>query len=444
MLRSMFTGVSGMRSHMDKMDVISNNIANVNTTGFKGSRATFKTTLSQTMQGASAPQDGRGGTNPQQVGLGVSLGSVDKNMTQGAPQSTGINTDLAIDGNGFFVVNSGTEQVYTRAGSTGFDRDGYMVNTSNGYRMKGWVADDNGNIDTNGSLEDITLRQSMEALATDEVNYDANLSADSQVVNLDEWDEFDTNNIDELLNHELGEEGNQDADDEYNEIMRDFQNSIHNTTIDVYDSQGKRHNINVAFVKTGTNEWQTFTKFEDGDYEEANEVQFNEDGIIESGDTFTLNQEIEGVDDLSIELDFSSITQFAGVNSVKVDTLNGYQAGSFQSFDVDNSGIITGYYDNGQRQTLGRVAIASFNNPGGLSEVGDTLFRESNNSGIANIDGPGAGGRGVLMAGTLEMSNVDMAAEFTEMITTQRGFQGNSRTISTSDELLQELVNLKR
>src|SRR6056297_3378396 len=157
MMRSMYAGVSGLKVHQTKMDVIGNNISNVNTTGFKGSRATFKSMMSQLMAASKAPQGGRGGVNPQQVGLGVSVGSIDSNMQQGNLQSTGMGTDLAIQGNGFFVANDGQQDYYTRAGALSLDENGNLTNSSNGYVMKGWMADDSGNINTNEAMEGIQI-----------------------------------------------------------------------------------------------------------------------------------------------------------------------------------------------------------------------------------------------------------------------------------------------
>jgi len=157
----MYAGVSGLKAHQQQMDVIGNNIANVNTTGFKGSRVTFKEMLSQTINGASSPQGDRGGTNPKQIGLGVQLGSIDKNMGQGSLQSTGKETDVAIQGNGFFIVNDGNQNLYTRAGNMSFDEEGFLVNSATGNRVQGWVANEDGTItETNlDSLEDISLDQ---------------------------------------------------------------------------------------------------------------------------------------------------------------------------------------------------------------------------------------------------------------------------------------------
>ncbi|MCK8816525.1 flagellar basal-body rod protein FlgF [Natroniella sulfidigena] len=439
MLRSMFSGVSGLNAHMDKMDVIGNNISNVNTTGFKGSRATFKSMMSQRMQGASAPQDERGGTNPQEVGLGTQLGSIDKDMGQGSLQSTGRNTDLAVEGNGFFMVDDGTERYYTRAGAMDFDSDGYLVNNNNGYRLQGWEADADGAIDTNADLDDISLKQSMDANATSRVNFDGNLNKDVDV--------FDdgAGSVEDILN----------GDDD--DLKRDLAEISRSINSQVYDSQGGRHNLDLRFVKTDVGEeettWNVYGRIDDGDFVELNEndpIIFDQSGNVDEGDSIDIGVadldelDIDGVEDLEFTLDFSNMTQQANDFTADVDTVNGYTSGDLQSFTIDGSGEITGSYDNGRSQTLGRLGLATFNNPSGLSEEGDTLYRVSNNSGPANIGTPGSGGFGEISAGTLEMSNVDLSREFTELISTQRGFQSNSKTITTSDEILQELVNLKR
>lgn len=404
----MYAGVSGMQAHMDKMDIVGNNISNVNTTGYKSSRATFKTMLSQTIQGASAPQDDRGGTNPKQIGLGTTLGSIDKDMGQGNLKSTGRNTDLAIQGNGFFVLNDGGANKYTRSGSMSFDKDGYLVNSTNGYRLQGWQADASGNVDTNGELEDITLKQNMDANATTEVTYAGNL------------------------------DGNAAEDD------------TRTTTMNVYDSQGSEHTVELDFTKNSNpNEWSyEVTNVSDSDNvdDDSGTLEFDSDGNVTAGGTSTLEFDPAGGggDGQQVTLDFTQMTQQAGDMTADVDTIDGYQSGSLEKFSIGQSGEITGFYDNGKRQTVGQVAVADFNNPGGLNEDSDTMFSTSNNSGPAQIGSPNTGGFGSLSAGTLEMSNVDLSRQFSEMITTQRGFQANSKTISTSDKILQQLVNLKR
>ncbi|MGM0370671.1 MAG: flagellar hook protein FlgE [Bacillota bacterium] len=427
MLRSMFSGVSGMKAHMDKMDVVSNNISNVNTAGYKGSRATFKTMFSQMIQGGTSPQDGRGGTNPQQIGLGTTLGSIDKDMGQGSLQSTGRNQDLAIEGSGFFVVSDGESQRYTKSGSLSKDESGHLVNSTTGSRVKGWQADANGDINTNGELEDLTFKESMPAKATDEVSYAGNL--DAGAANDDQWD----------------------------------------TSFEAYDSQGGEHAVDLEFTKDDANTWSydvTHIEDDQGDIEfdaedgthesdvenESGELVFSDEGDIDLDNSdvpgnLEFNPQYDddgGVSPVSIDLDFSDMTQNYNEMTADRNNVNGYKAGSLKDYSFDSTGTITGEYDNGKRQTIGQTAMANFNNPAGLASEGDTMFRVSNNSGDAKIGAPGSGGMGSIKAGSLEMSNVDLSRQFSEMITTQRGFQANSKTISTSDEVLQELVNLKR
>ncbi len=516
MLRSMYAGVSGMGAHMEKMDVIGNNISNVNTTGFKGSRATFQTMLSQTMEGGAAPQDGRGGTNPRQVGLGTTLGSIDKNMEQGNLESTGKNTDLAIEGDGFFILNDGGSNYYSRAGNTDFDEQGNLVNTSSGYKVQGWTADSQGRINTNEDIGDISLQQSMDAEATDEIEFDGNLSSDTyewstsfefpdgadETATIDityedtgERDEDGNQiwdySIDSVSNGEItdnhenrnGEVVVQEEDGEYRiiddlpntdltfpEITVDgdsqelelgdlpghtdqnpFRTGAYQVSDEVFDSQGNKHDVRVDFERASSNNW-LYTVNVNGNeiLSDSGPVAFDESGNVTGGgiDTLTADSdevpELDGVGDLNITLDFEDMTQFSGAHSAEIGRVTGYEAGDLESFNIDGSGTITGNYDNGMQLSLARVATANFSNPGGLSEEGNSLFSESNNSGTARIGAPGTGGRGSITAGTLEMSNVDLSREFTDMITTQRGFQGNSTTITTADEILQEVVNMKR
>ncbi|HPZ63064.1 MAG TPA: flagellar hook protein FlgE [Halanaerobiales bacterium] len=425
MMRSMYAGVSGLKTHQTRMDVIGNNIANVNTAGFKASRVTFKEMLSQTLSGAKAPQDNRGGMNPQQVGLGVSLGSIDTNHVQGNLQSTGLGTDLAIQGNGYFIVNNGTQNFYTRAGALTLDENGNLVNASNGYIMQGWLAN-NGIINTNSPLTGIRIPigDTMAPQASTEAVFAGNLNAADRV----DW----------------------------------------TATIDIYDSQGQKHTLTLKFTHTGNdtdndngndtvndNEWNWTATIDGATLGGSNEVDSDEitgtiifggDGkVVEvTGNTFDIDFN-NGTDQITgFRLDLSAVTQMAGDNTLDGLYADGYSMGSLESFSIDNAGVITGSYSNGLTKAIGQIAVANFSNAGGLTRVGDTLFAESQNSGIAQIGAAGTAGRGKISAGTLEMSNVDLAEQFTDMITTQRGFQANSRIISTTDEMLQDLVNLKR
>lgn len=413
MMRSMFAGVSGLKNHQTRMDVVGNNISNVNTVGFKGSRVTFSEMMNQTLQGAQAPQDNRGGQNPQQIGLGVDIASIDTDQTQGSLESTGIGTDLAIDGDGFFRVNDGQQNFYTRAGNFTVDEGGNLVSSSNGYKLQGWMADGEGEINTNDPVSDleIPIGDNITGQATTTTKFTGNL--DSQADN-------DTERT---------------------------------TTVEAYDSLGASHTLELSLEKSGDNEWNVNLVSINGDDPgnlngslDTNEtLVFDSDGNFSSGEN-SLSFDPDGGANAgqTIDLDFSRMSQSAGNFSIDGSAEDGYEFGFLDSFGIDNRGIVTGNYTNGINQQIGQVGLANFSNPSGLVKEGETAFRESQNSGEAQFGEATVGGRGEIAPGTLEMSNVDLAEQFTNMIVTQRGFQANSRSITTSDEMLQELTNLKR
>ncbi|BDG59358.1 flagellar hook protein FlgE [Caldinitratiruptor microaerophilus] len=426
MMRSMFAGVVGLQAHQIRMDVIGNNIANVNTTGFKASRATFYDLLSQTLRSASRPQNQRGGTNPMQIGLGVGLASIVPSMTPGAPQVTGRNTDMAITGDGFFVLRGPTGgQVYSRDGNFLVDPEGYLTNAQ-GLRVMGWTAQ-NGQIDTTGPVDVIRLP-----------SRDTMLPAKST--------------------SKVAVKGNLD--------MSATSNTSITVPLVIYDQAGTAHTLNLVMTKTATlHEWSYTINPPSGanfgpvaggtDLTKVDgTITFSATGSVQSvtGDaTGPLTFRPPGgttADEFTFTFDFASLTEFSGdttiTQSEDLTTLEkGYPAGTFEGFSVDSSGVLTGHYSNGLSEPIAQVALALFSNPSALESRGG-YWVESNNSGNARLGAPGIGGRGAIQPGALEMSNVDLATEFTNMITTQRGYQANSRLITTADELLQELVNLKR
>ncbi|MFW6380949.1 MAG: flagellar hook-basal body complex protein [Bacillota bacterium] len=747
MMRSMYSGVSGLGAHQDKMDVVGNNIANVNTVGYKGSSVNFQEMLSQTLQGAMAPQGGRGGMNPQQIGLGTSVGSISTNTEQGNLQSTGNNTDLAIEGNGYFVANDGTQDLYTRAGNLSLDEDGNLVNGSTGNIVQGWEADESGDINTEtedpGDLQ-IPIGDEMRGEATTDTSFKGNLDArelggDSRNVNVDVFnsqgdkhtmtldferqldgapsdsitidsgdltaslsvdrmsdlstnqdsreevqgeyeleitDAFDNNNDDgetvtledeagNTYDYEYQSDGSADFEGDNIEDQTDsladainsegrFNASADNDVITITEATGEATGEDIDTIdvgggdfaanldiieestaeQTGDFEFDIIDQFKDGEsieidgetleyqsdgsadfdgdtieeqadslagaigditrwddtdteanndtitmvedegeatgdepvlavetldgdneaemkelnglniefgednddeleveYDESNnkitvngdwddsageqpadladieseinnaldteqitgvqladsglniedledapsltlesaanawdwqvsevsdadsssiqgsgEVSFNADGSFDTMDTddevsFEPRLEAETAE---LDLDLSSLTQSAADYSLEGSRNDGYEMGSLDSFSFDEAGTITGTYSNGFTKPLGQLAMARFSNPGGLDREGDTMFNSTQNSGEANIGEAGSEGRGVFKPSTLEMSNVDLSEQFTEMITSQRGFQANSKAITTSDEMLQELVNLKR
>ena len=461
MMRSLYAGVSGLQNHQTRMDVIGHNIANVNTIGYKKNRVNFQDMLAQTLQGAARPTEELGGVNPKQVGLGMSVAAIDTIHTQGALQSTGVATDVAIQGSGFFVLRKGEQEFYTRAGAFGIDENGTLVNPSNGLRVQGWMTQIVDGVEVLNSSADpkdlvIPVGGKDPAFATTEVMLACNL--DKRLAELPEG---------------AG-------------IAESMQNTW---TIDktIYDSFGNKHIMSIDFTKvTGeANRWRaqisidrnaeedTQTSIGIAENSEGNAfiVQFGNDGLLLSAEdeqgnainvgtlqipiSFNVPETTIPEGEESVRQTFNltlgeigsatnTITQFAEKSSTKAFWQNGYALGYLENFRIDSSGIITGVYSNGTNRTIGQLALSNFVNAGGLEKIGDTMFARTNNSGFADIGISGVAGRGTFIAGTLEMSNVDLSEQFTDMIVTQRGFQANSKTIQTADQMLQELLTLKR
>jgi flagellar hook protein FlgE len=448
------------------MDVIGNNISNINTTGFKRNRVNFQDILYQQLQGAARPTEDLGGVNPKEVGLGMSIASIDTLHVQGSLQTTAVQTDLAIVGNGFFVLDDRGTQLFTRAGAFSIDSDGVLVNPANGMKVQGWTAREIEGftvLDVSspvGQLE-IPIGGKDPARETSIVNFACNL--DKRIPELPE-----------------NPAGNQ------------VRESTWTTTIDIFDSFGDKHILQVEFTRVpGTaNSWNATVNVDPqneiptnasiGFGEEAPAaggpevfiVNFSNNGTLLSAEdgagnvsgaggqvqmfvAYDVQTATPNEDGTPVRQQFvlnlgtvggftNSITQYAESSSTKMVGQDGRPMGYLDNFQIDSSGIITGIYSNGSTRTLGQVAIASFPNQGGLEKTGDSAFRVSNNSGAANIGPSGIAGKGKIVSGALEMSNVDMADQFVDMIITQRGFQANSRTIQTADQLLQELLTLKR
>lgn len=507
MMRSLFSGVSGLKSHQTRMDVIGNNIANVNTTGFKSSRTTFADTLSQTLTGASSPTDSKGGTNPKQIGLGTGVASIDMLFTDGSVQSTGKNTDLCLSGNGLFVVKSGNQTYYTRDGAFEFDAKGNYVLPSSGLFVQGWMATD-GVLNTSGDVGNIQIAagKSMAAQATSLATYANNLNAAALTIASMSGDSVtytadQTNNVSITLsdgNTAVATTGQYKIGDTYNGAtitalsggtvsgtasttapvtltMSDGTTVTQTsgtytvgyslpvtTTITAYDALGNSHSIPVYFTKTSVdstngNTWtvsintdgsgSTTITEDDGSTTTIKmadaDLQFTTDGKYSSGSgtiALTLTNGSTGAQ--NVTLDLSSLTQYAGSSTVNASA-NGNAAGTLSSVSIDSSGIITGTYTNGVKQTEAQIAVAQFTNASGLTKTGNSLYEASNNSGTANIKT--ASDLGVTITpSALEMSNVDISNEFSDMIITQRGYQSNSKIITVGDEMLETVINMKR
>ncbi|TMU87782.1 flagellar basal-body rod protein FlgF [Bacillus sp. BHET2] len=412
MLRSMYSGISGMKNFQTKLDVIGNNIANVNTYGYKKGRVTFQDLMNQTVSGASRATENRGGQNAKQIGLGSSLSSIDTIQTQGSLQTTGRSLDVAISGDGYFVVRQGNNEMFTRAGNFYLDSNGNLV-TGQGNLVQGYPVNANGEVNKSGVADiKIDTNTTMAPQATSKATYNGNLK--SSAPNATEV-ELETK---------------------------------------VKDSLGQDISLKMVMKKTGLNEWSVdISSLTNGVAVNAGtsstNIKFDNEGKVIAPTTgytpykVTLNNSTGANPTQAIDLDFSKITQFDSSSSANVDTVDGNSEGYLESFNIGSSGEVNGVFSNGEVRVLSQLALSTFSNPGGLTKAGNNLFQASNNSGLPNL-GVAGEGRGALQSGSLEMSNVDLSEEFTEMITAQRGFQANTRIITTSDEILQELVNLKR
>ncbi|MGY1808927.1 flagellar hook protein FlgE [Blastococcus sp. SYSU D00669] len=405
MLRSMFSAISGLRAHQTKMDVVGNNIANVNTVGFKSSSTVFEDTLSQVLRNGSAPTQDTAGTNPAQVGLGVKVAGITTNFGQGSTQNTGRSTDFMISGDGFFMTRVGNETLYTRAGSFDFDGVGNLV-TPDGGILQGWMAEADGTINTNGPIGNLSIPygQVVAPVATTGGAAAGNLPADAVT-----GDQFQTQ-------------------------------------ITMYDDLGNAHEVSYVFTKTATaGEW-TVNVLDGATSLVASPLPTVDFDAATGYITPVADQTLAATAGWgALSIDLSKVTQFGGKATVTATTTvnSGSALGTLESFALGNDGTITGIFSNGLRKPIGQLSLATFANPSGLTKAGNSSYRVGDNSGNALVGTAGTGGRGTLSAGALEMSNVDLSEEFTGLIVAQRGFQANSKVITTSDEILQTLVNMK-
>ncbi len=464
MMRSLYSGVAGLQNHQTRMDVVGNNVANVNTIGFKRNRVNFQDMIYQNMQGATRPSEDLGGVNPKQVGLGMTVAAIDTIHTQGALQSTGVRSDVAIQGDGFFILRKGESDLYTRAGAFNVDGEGYLVNPANGMRVQGWIAETiNGQQVLNPSMDIadivIPLNSKDPAKATESVRLMCNLDKNTPPLA-------------------------QDAP------LDERRAGTYVVTKEIYDGMGNTHTLRIEYTRQeGTvNEWQAAVSINaTEENENPTDLTLGINGEIGAGQTFTINFDNNGavasvtdaegntvnagtlnitvaynVPDSTLDADGNpqrltfnievgtvgqydnSTTQFASPSTTKSWFQDGYSMGYMADYQIDATGKVIGIYTNGQRKEVAQLALATFANPGGLDKVGETNFAKSTNSGDVMIDPAGSANKGSIQAGVLEMSNVDLSVEFVDMIVTQRGFQANSKGIQTSDTMLQELLQLKR
>ncbi len=450
MMRSMYSGVAGLKTHQTKMDVIGNNIANVNTVAYKSQSITFSELMYQTTQAASGANatTGTGGTNAKQIGLGVNTGAINTAVsTAGATQTTGNPFDLRITGDSFFIVNDGTGNYFTKAGAFGVDGSGNLVMSTTGYNVMGWGVDpEDPNViqkDTVKPLrimsaENMTSNPEPTTLARmngvlDKFNPNVN-STDGAVVTLEFYD-----NLGYSYTARFSIKAVDVNAGEYDMTLTDILDSDENS-------------IGTTGVKFGTGTTLT-TRVK---FDPAGGLLASVDGAGKSIDLNLSNLPLGGAvrgnfTNITIDMSASKMFDNEGQTSLSIlpgdedNSGKGKALGKMSGVSITNSGMIYATYTNGNTKLLGQIAVASFANAMGLEKVGDNLYAATLNSG--EFDGIGQDittDGGSMSTGVLEMSNVDLATEFTEMIVTQRGFQANSRIITTSDTLLEELINLKR
>jgi flagellar hook protein FlgE len=425
-LSSLYTGVSGLAAQGEALGVVGDNIANANTTGFKASRAEFSDIISKSLKGVL------GGN---QIGRGVKIGAVNPILTQGNVDATEKVTDLAISGDGHFVLKGSDGESFTRDGSFHFDKEGMFV-TNDNQRVQGFEADDKGNIVN--KLSDIKFpRALIPAKATNTLSLDLNLDSRTEVG--------------KVFNPE-----------------DPHSTSHYSTGVEVFDSQGNKHLMTMFFNKTADRQWDVHgmcegkevTGGKPGKYSEvfSGKVGFTVDGKLDteviSKNAFNFTG--GALQNQQIKLDFGdSITtkkgkgltgskQYGKESDLISWKQDGSAAGTITGLSFNDDGVLTALYSNGAAQDLAQVALAKFENPEGLFKVGNNRLKEARDSGTASVGKANSSGRGRLFAKSLERSTVDLAMEFVNLIQNQRGFQANAKTITTTDELLNEVIQLKR
>ena len=571
MMMSMYSAVSGLKSQQTKLNVIGNNIANINTLGYKSQNVSFSDLLSQTVSSAGAASGTRGGTNAKQIGLGTQVSSISTNMNTGSSQYTGSDTDAALSGSGFFVVQGGGTGRYqfTRAGNFGVDVDGNLV--VNGLKVCGWndySVDVDGNVTystqsevtpinafgtatktiatpavdaapssgglvmgtfsstaVNGDTVNRTINYyttvagaiTAQSIAVGFTNNDTGITpAQATAGAVKKWNwavagaspatrsiYFDANgkiiaSLSTVAASLTTPAGSTPANLPLNfsslkistaTALTAFADGVQTaipagtrtvsvnkqvlapeattkatltgnldpdttsgtTTITTYDSLGASHEVKVTFTKNSTGNWSWAASSSDPTFGVVGggTITFNSDGTVATGGTGTIAAlASNGSSAINVAVDFSSIGQYStstGASSVSVYSRDGYSSGTLQDFSIGTDGIVMGSYSNGQKQPLGEIGLAVFTNPQGLEKIGDNLYTTTVNSGdYSGAVEVGTGGAGGLTTGALEMSNVDLASEFSEMMITQRAYQANSKIITTSDTLLETLINMSR
>ncbi len=423
MWQAMLSGVASLKAHQVKMNIIGNNIANINTVGYKSARAHFQDLMAQTLRAASRPSGVLGGTNPMQVGLGTKVGAIDTLPLQGSLELTGRSTDLAIQGNGYFMLTNGRDIHFTRDGAFGLDSSGFLVHRGTGWKVLGWRADAGGFIDLNQPITAQSVLQfpvgaQAAVRVTTRVEYTGNLNANANPA------------------------------------------SQYATTVRVYDALGGSHDITLTFTNRQSPpiggppgaaiswDWSaTEGNTPVGDYTTGSNTRlyFDSSGRLIGSTTQQITiTPTNGAPPFTVTLDLSQVTSLAAESVVQPVYQDGFPPGTLQEFTISIDGTIQGVFSNGLSRPMGRIALSLFPNPAGLERLGNNMWRVTDNSGLPQIAPPTTAGLGEINAGYLEQSNVDLGSEFADMIVTQRGFQANTRIVSVVDELLADVVNMKR
>ena len=401
-------GLSGLNASSADLRVIGNNVANVNTTGFKKSRAEFSDIYAVSNLGVAS----------NAIGSGVRVSAVSQQFTQGNIGFTDNNLDLAISGQGFFRLNDGGSTVYSRAGAFGVDRQGF-VNNSSGQRLTAFLADAAGNI--TGTVGDLQLDSSdLPPTATTSVtaslNIDATQAAPAGAFNVNDPTTYN-----------------------------------HSTSLTTYDSLGTAHLSTMYYRKTAPNNWETYL-YVDGNQLTSGGVAnvpltFSSTGVLTAPAGGTIAYDAYnpggGAANLNLTFDYSTATQFGSKFSIFSLSQDGFPTGRLSGVDVDGTGIVLARYTNGQSRVLAQIALANFSNSQGLRQLGDTNWAESFESGPPLVAAPDTSGLGLVQSGALEGSNVDLTEQLVNMITAQRNFQANAQVISTADTITQTMINIR-
>ena len=400
--------LSGLNAASADLDVISNNIANVSTTGYKGSRTEFADIFSSASVGSVSTA----------IGSGVNVATVAQQFSQGNINVTNNGLDLAINGQGFFRLSDNGSTVYSRSGSFGLDNNGYITNSQN-QRLTAYLADATGNV--TGALGDLQLSTAnIIPQATSNVSVGVNLDSTATPPSA-----------------------------AFNPADPSTYNN--STSLTVYDSQGTSHLGTLYFAKTAANSWDTHL-YVDGSVvnpTSSGAITFNPDGTLATpaGGQVAYNAfPISGANALTMNLNYGSsspTTQFGGNFGVNSLSQDGYATGQLSGVDIASTGTVLARYTNGQSKTLGQVALANFANPQGLRQLGDTSWAESYESGVPLVGQAGTASLGLIQSGALEASNVDLTAQLVNMITAQRNFQANSQVIKTEDAITQTIINIR-